>query len=136
MSSRRIATRSLRRKMATSPSRAGRKPSPASILPTSRGQCTPWNSPEAQLLVRGFGERSQHRLEHSEHEAGFALQWDEVILFVHTGRWNAIGARVGSDNGFCRKRLLIGDARKSDRRNQYAEGSRAGVDRQVSRDGY
>src|SRR5260221_134722 len=94
-----------------------------------------WNSPEGQLLVRGVGDRSQHRLEHSEREAGLALQWDEVILFVHTGRWNAIGARVGSDNGFCRKRLLIGDARKSDRRNQYAEGSRAGVDRQVSRDG-
>src|SRR6516165_6184648 len=90
MSSRRIATRSLRRKMATAQAelagvhvfshRKGQKPSPASILPTSRGQCTPWNSPEAQLLVRGFGERSQHRLEHSEHEAGFALQWDEVIL--------------------------------------------------------
>jgi len=90
---------------------------------------------EAQLLVRGLGERSQHRLERSKHEAGFALQWDEVIRFVHAGRWNRIGARVGSDNGFCRKRLMIGDARKSDRRNQYAERFRAGVDRQVSRDG-
>lgn len=53
---------------------------------------------------------------------------------MHTGRWNRIGARVGSDHGFCLKRLVIGDARKSYRRNQYTEGSRAGVDRQVSGD--
>ena len=74
-----------------------------------------------RLRVRTLGEFSYHRCQQGEHEVGFALQRDELIRFVHAGRWNRIGARVGRDNGFRRKRLVIGNSRKADRRNQNAE---------------
>jgi hypothetical protein len=73
-----------------------------------------------RLRLCSLGERSHHWLEQGEHEGGFALQWNEMVRFVHAGRWNRIGARMGCDNGFGRKRLVIGDSRKADRRNQNA----------------
>src|SRR3954447_16091167 len=68
------------------------------------------------LLLCSLRQRSPHRLKQGHYEAGFTLQWDKLICFVHSGRWNRVGASVRCDDGFRRKCLMVGDARKADRR--------------------
>ncbi len=72
-----------------------------------------------RIRLRRPGHRYcfDHRFDYGDHEAGFALQLNESIRFVDAGRWNRVGARVGSDNGFRGKRLFIGDSRKGNRGN-------------------
>ena len=107
---------------------------------SSRQTPRPILKPKIKLKVRcarlgafGFGHCCRHRFEQGDHECGFTAQGDKLICLVHAGRWNRVRARVGSDNGLCRKRLVFGSSRQGDRRNQNAERSRACINRHLSR---